>query len=109
MSEGRDLNPRPADFSTDIMLLDSRALFLTTPYGFAWYSASFVQKMFTPKFCAEVRSSRVVTFLVLTNENAARIDNGDRPVAAAAVRRVREPRPAKAVVERDAERQADRG
>src|SRR6516162_2355249 len=45
-SRGRDLNPRPADFSTDTMLLDSRALFLTTPYGFARYSASFVQKLF---------------------------------------------------------------
>jgi hypothetical protein len=41
------LNPRPVDFSTDIMLLDSRALFLTIPYGFAWYLASFVQKLFT--------------------------------------------------------------
>ena len=42
-----ELNPRPADFSTDIMLLDSRALFLTIPYGFAWYLASFVQNLFT--------------------------------------------------------------
>jgi hypothetical protein len=36
-----------ADFSADIMLLDSRALFLTIPYGFAWYLARFVQKLFT--------------------------------------------------------------
>jgi hypothetical protein len=41
-----ELNPRPADFSADIMLLDSRALFLTIPCGFAWYLASFVQKLF---------------------------------------------------------------
>jgi hypothetical protein len=41
-----ELNPRPADFSGDVMLLDSRALFLTIPYGFAWYLASFVQKLF---------------------------------------------------------------
>jgi hypothetical protein len=41
-----ELNPRPADFSTNIMLLDSRALFLTIPYGFAWYLAGFVQKLF---------------------------------------------------------------
>ncbi|SRR6266478_5692557 len=46
-SRGRNLNPRPADFSADIMLLDSRALFLTIPYGFAWYLASFVQRLFT--------------------------------------------------------------
>src|SRR6266581_7821563 len=46
-SRGRELNSRPADFSADIMLLDSRALFLTIPYGFAWYLASFVQKLFT--------------------------------------------------------------
>ena len=42
-----ELNPRPADFSADIMLLDSRALFLTIPHGFAWYLASFVQKLLT--------------------------------------------------------------
>src|ERR1700674_3232393 len=41
------MNRNPSDFSTDIMLLDSRALFLTIPYGFAWYLASFVQKLFT--------------------------------------------------------------
>jgi len=56
-----ELNPRPADFSADIMLLYSRALFLTTPYGFAWYLASFVQKLFTPNFCAELRSSDVLS------------------------------------------------
>src|SRR5206468_6251604 len=34
-----ELNPRPADFSTDIMLLDSRALFLTILYCFALFLA----------------------------------------------------------------------
>jgi len=48
-----ELNPRPADFSADIMLLDSRALFLTIPYDFAWYLASFVQKLFTTFECCE--------------------------------------------------------
>jgi hypothetical protein len=52
-SRERELNPRPADFSADIMLLDSRALFLTIPYGFAWYLASFVQKLFTTSECFE--------------------------------------------------------
>jgi len=46
-SRGRDLNPRPADFSTETMLLDSRALFLTVHHDFRRYLAGFVQKLFT--------------------------------------------------------------
>jgi hypothetical protein len=46
-ASGTDKDGNPADFSADIMLLDSCALFLTTPYVFAWYLASFVQKLFT--------------------------------------------------------------
>jgi|SRR6266571_641505 len=49
-SRGADLNRRPDDFSTDIMLLDSRALFLTVPCDLAWYLAGFVQKLFTNQF-----------------------------------------------------------
>jgi len=41
------MNRNPADFSTDIMLLDSHALFLTILYRFARYLAGFVQKLFT--------------------------------------------------------------
>ena len=38
---------RPADFSTDTMLLDSRALFLTIHHGFSLYLTGFVQKLLT--------------------------------------------------------------
>lgn len=40
------LNPRPADFSTDAMFLDSRALLLTIGHDFRWYLAGSVQKLF---------------------------------------------------------------
>jgi len=43
------VDPKLADFFIHTMLLDLRALFLTIPLDFAWYLASFVQKLFTSK------------------------------------------------------------
>src|SRR5437773_12087006 len=37
-----ELNQRPDDFSTDIVLLNTRAFFLIIPYGFACYLAGIV-------------------------------------------------------------------
>jgi hypothetical protein len=50
-SRGRDLNPRPADSSTDTMLLDSRALFFTIQLVFGGYLAGSVQKLLTGYLC----------------------------------------------------------
>src|SRR5215471_20046631 len=73
-SRGRDLNPRPADFSTNTMLLDSRALFLTLRHVLAWFSACFVQKLFRSFFLQ--REACVVVMLQKLNFKANWIIRG---------------------------------